>query len=148
MKRIALIVAVFLCTAHGENAGTQLRNNALNIAAAPYLSLHQEFLMIHHELVLNLAPVHDKESADKVAPSISALTEKLKHMHEQEQKLPIPPAAIQTLLKKHHHDYKKLSQEGVGKAIELIYEQEQPCYGSILLEKALSELLREFCVAI
>ncbi len=149
MKRIALIIVSILCTAtHGAETGAQLRTNALNIAAAPYLRLHQEFLMIHHELVLNLALVHDKESADKVAPSITELAARLHRMHEQEQKLPIPPAAMQTLLKKHTHDYQKLSQEGVGKALEMTYEPEQPCYGSILLEKALDELLREFCVAI
>ncbi len=149
MKSTALIItAICLCTAHGAEPGAQLRDNALAIAAAPYLRLHQEFLMIHHELALNLEQVRDKESADKVAPSVAELTSRLQRLHEQEQKLPNPPDRIHTLLKKHKHDYKKLSQQGVGKALEMVYEQEQPCHGSILLEKALTELLREFCVTI
>lgn len=147
MQRITLSIILSLCAVHGAELGAPLRENVQSVIAAPYLQLHQEFHRIHHELVLCLDQVHDKQTADKMAVSITELTTRLQHLHRQEQKLPAPPASVQQQLKKHHHrhDYKGLCEKGVGKAIELTYEQPEPCYGSASLQIALDSLLREFC---
>ncbi|MBE6419375.1 MAG: hypothetical protein E7031_04515 [Akkermansiaceae bacterium] len=147
MKALLTIIVGSAVLHHTASALPAVQESATKIAANPYLRVQQEYVQLHCELKFCLQAVQDKDSADKAAQSVKALTERLIILQNKEKQLPSPPAAIISYLEQYsaQTDYKALIHQGIGKAVELYLIQDPPCYGSEALQAALAELLDRFC---
>lgn len=90
MKALLTIIVGGAVLHHTASALPAVQESATKIAASPYLRVQQEYLQLHCELKFCLQSVQDKDSADKAAQSVKALTERLIILQNKEKQLPSP----------------------------------------------------------
>ena len=111
--------------------------------AKPYLEMALEQIMIFDELATILGPVKDKLTAEAAVSSTVAIARRIEELAEKEKQLPVPSADVEGYVREKlvDIDAKKLSENTIGKIIELLTLIDPPCYGSTDLTKALNSLV-------
>lgn len=96
-----------------------------------------------------LEQVNDQETATAAAPEFTRIRQELVSLLHEEKELPQPSGAIQEAYARHiqaqGNDDAALAERTWGKILELMLEQNPPCYGSADLQDAIRELM-EFVI--
>jgi len=113
-------------------------------AAEPYLAWHRELADVMQGMAQCLAPVQDEASATAAAPEMARHIAALRVLLEREKELPPPSEDVERHFRQNRLDADRaehLADAAFGKILELLLDQDPPCYGSAPLQEALQQFM-------
>lgn len=113
-------------------------------AAEPYLAWHRELAGVMQGMAQCLAPVRDEAGATAAAPEMARHTAALRALLEREKELPPPSDGVQQYFRQNRLEAgqaEQLADAAFGRILELLFDQDPPCYGSAPLQEALREFM-------